>query len=422
LAQVTDHRSARGIRHPLEAILAVIAVAKLCGADSLYAIGQFAATMPQQALARCGLRRNTRTGRYHPPSLKTIKRAVKNTDAGQADAAMCAWLRQESAARRASLRHLAVDGKTIKGARNKAGNAPHLLAAYDLTDATVAAQLSVDAKHNEITYLADLLASLTTSPGKDHDQAGPGTDGKDEEDPITLVTADALHTQTGHVKTMNAAGIDWMLIAKGNQPALEDETCSFDWESVPPQHITDETGHGRHDVRVIRAAPASKAITARWPRAAQIFLIERYRHKRTTRMGDISACAARPGGEAAAGRAVFDCARQLGTLVSCETVTGIISVPARRATPAALLTLNRNHWGIETGCTTAATPPTAKTPALSAPETRPGSWPPSTTWSSACSTEPGTQTTPPPGATSAGTAPAAFAPSTSSDCYPNDIV
>jgi hypothetical protein len=148
---------------------------------------------------------------------------------------------------------------------------------------------------------------------------------------------------------MNAGGIDWMLIAKGNQPALEDQTCSFDWESFPPQHITDETGHGRHDVRLIRAAPAPKAITARWPGAAQIFLIERYRHKRTTRMGDISACTTRPGGKAAAGQAVFDCARQLGARVSCETVTGIISVPARRATPAVLLTLNRNHWGIENG-------------------------------------------------------------------------
>jgi hypothetical protein len=39
LAEVTDHRSARGIRHSLEAILAVIAVAKLCGADSQGATG-----------------------------------------------------------------------------------------------------------------------------------------------------------------------------------------------------------------------------------------------------------------------------------------------------------------------------------------------------------------------------------------------
>jgi len=240
LRGVTDHRKARGIRHPLEAILVVIAVAKLCGADSLYAIGQFAATMPQQALARCGCRRSPRTGRYRPPGLKTIKRAVRAIDAGQADAAVCAWLRQESAAGRLAVRQYAIDGKTIKGARDAAGHAPHLLAAYDLTDGTVAAQLDVAAKHNEITYFADLLASLTTSTGQ---QDGPGDDpgggagpgGDDDEDaPITLITADALHTQTGHVETMNKAGIDWMLIAKGNQSGLEEQICSFGWESFPP--------------------------------------------------------------------------------------------------------------------------------------------------------------------------------------------
>ncbi len=230
LRGVTDHRKARGIRHPLEAILVVIAVAKLCGADSLYAIGQFAATMPQQALARCGCRRSPRTGRYRPPGLKTIKRAVRAIDAGQADAAVCAWLRQESAAGRLAVRQYAIDGKTIKGARDAAGHAPHLLAAYDTSDGSVAAQLDVEAKHNEITYFADLLASLAVAR-EDEDDPG-GEDGEDG--PITLVTADALHTQTAHVQAMNAAGIDWMLIAKGNQPGLEEQICSFGWESFPP--------------------------------------------------------------------------------------------------------------------------------------------------------------------------------------------
>jgi len=226
LREVTDHRKARGKRHPLEAILVVIAVAKLCGADSAYAVGQFAATMPQQALARCGLRPSPAAGRCRPPSLKTIKRAITSIDAGQADAALCAWLRQEAAAGRVSLRHLAVDGKSVSGAKDAAGQAPHLLAACDLTHGTVTAQLDVNAKHNEITYFADLLACLGTSTSTD----GGATDDGD----ITLITADALHTQTGHVTAMNAAGLDWMLIAKGNQPALEDEICSFDWESFPP--------------------------------------------------------------------------------------------------------------------------------------------------------------------------------------------
>jgi len=98
-------------------------------------------------------------------------------------------------------------------------------------------------------------------------------------------------------------------------------------------------------VRVIRAAEAPQAIKDRWPGAEQIFLIERYRHPRTRAMGDISACHA--GRDA--GQALLACAAQLGVKVSCEAVTGIISVPARRAGPADLLTINRRHWGIENG-------------------------------------------------------------------------
>jgi len=117
----------------------------------------------------------------------------------------------------------------------------------------------------------------------------------------------------------------------------------------PPQHITDETGHGRHDVRVIRAAPATDAIQARWPGAAQMFLIERYRHPRTRAMGDISICGTGPADAQAAGQALLACARQLGAKVSCESVTGIISLTPSQASPARLLTCNRDHWAIENG-------------------------------------------------------------------------
>ncbi len=218
LRDVTDHRKARGKRHPLEAILVVIAVARLCGADSVHAVGQHAATMPQQALARCGLRRNPRTGRYHPPSLKTIKRAIRDTDAHAADAALCAWLRQEAAAGRVRVRHLAAGGKTVRGARDKAGHAPHLLAARDVTGGTVAAQLDVAARHNEITYFAGLLACLS-----DPAPAGAGHDSdSDDEDTcrgetgsdagskgcITLITADALCRRVDYaeVRSGDAAG------------------------------------------------------------------------------------------------------------------------------------------------------------------------------------------------------------------------
>ena len=63
LAKVADHRKPKGIRHQLAAILAVVVVARLSGADSVYAAAQFAQTMPQEALRRCGIRDSTRLGR-----------------------------------------------------------------------------------------------------------------------------------------------------------------------------------------------------------------------------------------------------------------------------------------------------------------------------------------------------------------------
>ena len=99
-------------------------------------------------------------------------------------------------------------------------------------------------------------------------------------------------------------------------------------------------------MRVIRAAPATEAIRARWPGAKQMFLIERYRHPRAAAMGDISACRA---GSQSPEQALFACARQLGAKVSCETVTGIVSLSARQASPAGLLGHNRDHRGIENG-------------------------------------------------------------------------
>ena len=150
LAQVTDHRKPKGRRHDLAAILVVVVVARLCGANSVYAAAQFAQTMPQEALRRCGIRYNARLGRHVPPSHKTIKRTIRAIDAGAADTQMCAWLRAEASAGRLDWRHIAIDGKTVRGAVRPDGTQPHLLAAYDVTAGTVLGQADVEAKTNEI--------------------------------------------------------------------------------------------------------------------------------------------------------------------------------------------------------------------------------------------------------------------------------
>ena len=368
LGKVTDHRKAKGIRHDLAAILAVIVVARLSGADSVYAVGQFAATMPQEALRRCGIRRNARAGRHVPPSPKTIKRAVRAVDAEAADEQMCAWLRAEAAAGRLNWRHIAVDGKSVRGAARDDGTRPHLLAAYDVTAGTVLGQADVQAKTNEITCFVPLLHAILGgrgpaspgSAGNDNDTGGSGSgsgsgrqehgDGESEgegEGELIILTADAMHTQAGHVTAMNSRGIGWILTLKDNQPGLYAAADAHPWHDEPILHATSETGHGRHEVRTVRVtSQVPEAISRRFPRAAQLMLIERYRHPVR---GRAAAADCRAAGADGDDLGLSACAQARGAKLSCETVLAVTALTPAQAGPAFLLERDRAHWGIENG-------------------------------------------------------------------------
>ena len=87
---------------------------------------------------------------------------------------------------------LAVDGKTLRGARPRGGTAPHLMACLDHATGAVIAQVAVDGKTNEITMLESLS-----------DQVSDIGD--------ALVTMDALHVQRGTAACLHRRGapITW---------------------------------------------------------------------------------------------------------------------------------------------------------------------------------------------------------------------
>ena len=352
LAQVTDHRKPKGRRHDLAAILVVVVVARLCGANSVYAAAQFAQSMPQEALRRCGIRYSTRLGRHVPPSHKTIKRTIRAIDAAAADQQMCAWLRAEAAAGRLNWRHIAVDGKTVRGAVRPDGTQPHLLAAYDVTAGTVLGQAGVGAKTNEITCFVPLLHAILDSPrassdgSPDHDGdgagAGAGAGGEEGEEELVIVTADALHTQAGHVEAMNKLRVSWILDLKDNQPGLYVLADAHPWNDEPVLHATAEVGHGRHEIRTIRVtSQVPDGIIRRFPGTAQIMLIERYRHD--VRGSDATAACR------AAGDDPHMAVCAAGAKISCETVLALTALTPAQASPQFLLARNRGHWGIENG-------------------------------------------------------------------------
>jgi len=135
----------------LEVILS-IALAAVCAgapAHSFTAVAEWVHDAPVDAHERLGV-----VGR--PPSEATIRRALGRVDTavlGQV-IGVWAWLRSRVVDGR---RVIAVDGKTLRGAKDAAGHLTHLLAALDQHSGVVLGQVEVGAKTNKIPLTVDLL-------------------------------------------------------------------------------------------------------------------------------------------------------------------------------------------------------------------------------------------------------------------------
>ncbi|MDA8398963.1 MAG: transposase family protein [Actinomycetota bacterium] len=92
LARLQSVRDPRGIRHRLSVILCIAVLATLRGATSLVAIGEVAAELPEEALARLSCRISPTTGRYVAPEESTIRRVCKAVDADAVDLVTNPWI------------------------------------------------------------------------------------------------------------------------------------------------------------------------------------------------------------------------------------------------------------------------------------------------------------------------------------------
>jgi DDE_Tnp_1-associated len=174
LAAVPDPRAARGRRHPLVAILAMAAAAVLAGARSIAAIAEWAADAPQPVRVALGARRDA-PDHFAVPAEATIRRTLARLDADALAGAVSAWLADRDPdqdrprpAAGSRCRAVAVDGKTLRGARTRTANGEgrpvHLLAAMDHTSRAVLAQQQVGGAPEEVPAFAPLWPH-STSPG-----------------------------------------------------------------------------------------------------------------------------------------------------------------------------------------------------------------------------------------------------------------
>jgi hypothetical protein len=120
LADITDPRDPRGVRHPLVAVLGVAVVATLAGAASYRELGSVAAGLPQESLSLLGARWDLAGVVFIAPGAGTHRRVLIALDAGELDRAVGAWLR-EHADCDAGGWAIALDGKDLRGSWNDDG-------------------------------------------------------------------------------------------------------------------------------------------------------------------------------------------------------------------------------------------------------------------------------------------------------------
>jgi predicted transposase YbfD/YdcC len=297
LGRIADPRNPHGTRYPLVALLTVAVCAVLAGATSFAAIADWLYDLDEPDQVRLGFTRGV-------PAGTTMWRLLTRLDASVVSTALAGWLRSRTpppAARPRRYRTvIAVDGKTLRGARLPEGRQVHLLSALDTSTGIVLAQVTVDTKSNEIPAFTPLLTEVENVLGS-----------------LTgvLFVADAMHTQTGHAEQITSRGAHLLLQAKGNQPTLHTQLKTLPWAQIPVGDRTRDRGHGRKETRTVKAVTLHTPGGIAFPKAQQAARITR--------------------------------TRTVDGKTSRETAYLITSLPAADAQPADLQKWARAEWLIE---------------------------------------------------------------------------
>ena len=254
---LTDPRIERTRRHELFDLVVVALCATLAGSDTWADIERF------------GNERFTWLRTFLPlvhgvPSHDTFGRVFSRLDPAQLVACIQQWLDDVG---REIGKHIAIDGKTLRGSFDKAAgkNPLHLVSAWACEARLTLGQVATDAKSNEITAIPLLLELL--------DLKG------------ATVTIDAMGCQKEIAKKIVDRGGDYLLALKDNHPklaeAVGEEFTKVLEADVPPadmrRHTTVETNRGRRERRDYFALPAPKTLPgfADWANLATIVMVIR---------------------------------------------------------------------------------------------------------------------------------------------------
>jgi predicted transposase YbfD/YdcC len=298
-----DKRKPKGLRYRLETILVVMTLAKICGEDNPSGIAEWARHRTELLCAALKVERKVMP--HHSTYRRISEEVICAEELEQMLSEM--WSAKRFFGKQVLL---AIDGKVLRGTLDEDQNGVYLLAAYLPAEGLVLMEVEVAGKGSEIPAALKVLKHIDLRE--------------------KVVMGDAMHTQREVSIQIVDAGGDYIWVAKGNQPQIEEDIRLWfepDPTPIPGQSYlpkdfetarTVNKGHGRIEQRILTTSSQLKDFLD-WPYLEQVFQLERKFTSLKT-------------GE-----------------VQQQVVYGFTSLSRDEIAPPQLLELIRSYWGIENG-------------------------------------------------------------------------
>ena len=221
-SQIDDPRRDLTKLHQLDDILLIGIISVICGADSWNEMELYA--QEKESFLRSFL--DLPNG---IPSHDTFNRVFSAIDSTQFEVCFIEWVKSISELIPKEV--IAIDGKTIRGAKSKGKKSPiHMVSAFASSNNLVLGQVKTDEKSNEITAIPKLLELLFLEN--------------------TIVSIDAMGCQTEIASAIIDKDADYVLAVKGNQAQLlEHIQDEFRFGKTIKTTTSEDLDHGRIETR-----------------------------------------------------------------------------------------------------------------------------------------------------------------------------
>jgi predicted transposase YbfD/YdcC len=231
--KIEDPREPWRVAHPLPEVLLLVVCGTICDCEDYDLIAEWGE-------AHLPVLRRYLPYHHGVPGGRWLTLLMNRLNPHLFAAAFTSWVRQTWPDRPD---FVAIDGKTSRRSHDRATGAPplHLVSAFATTARLVLGQEAVPDKASETTAIPALIERLAENDGLEG----------------ALVSIDAVATNPTIAGAIRAAGADYLLAVKANQPTLRAEIKRF-FEDAPPTsldtHRDLDKGHGRIEERTVMVA------------------------------------------------------------------------------------------------------------------------------------------------------------------------